>query len=215
MKSSSTALSSRIAHRVARAGWAAAVLLPLSYQALAQESPADRPRGDQGFEVYLSDDALQALYTRAMSVGELPDDTRLRGGFFLNEERDLIGIGEMLVQVLDTTRTRNWSLEVGPRAYGALLSVEDQDIFSIGLGGTIRYFFDAERRTGLGLTAYYAPDIVTFGAADDVTDVGIEFQTRLTDRVEIFIGYRSFEIDLDVPDREVDDGLHLGLRGSL
>ncbi|HEY8555239.1 MAG TPA: YfaZ family outer membrane protein [Burkholderiales bacterium] len=190
------------------------MLLPLSDRVLAQQEP-ERPDVQQAFEVYLSDDALQALYSRTMSFGDLPDDSRVRGGFFINEERDLIGMGEMVIQVLDTTRRSAWSLEVGPRAYGALLSVEDQDIFSIALGGTIRYFFDRQRRTSVGLTAYYAPDIVTFGNADELTDLSVEIQTRLTDRMDIFLGYRSFEIDLDIPDREVDDGVHLGLRGRL
>lgn len=162
--------------------------------------------------MYLSEDALQALYGRSMRIGDV-EDVAVRIGFFYNEARDLIAIGDASVDVIDPERRRRWGLTVGPRAYAALLAVEDQDIFSIGLGGTASYFFDAARTTSVSLTAYYGPDIVTFGNADNVTDVGVEFATRLTDRMTVFVGYRTFEIDLP-NDREVDDGLHLGLRGN-
>lgn len=164
----------------------------------------------QVVEAYLSEDAMQVLYGRRMDIGELGrNDARV--GVFINEERDLIGIADMLFRVGEQRRRPYWSLEVGPRAYGALLAVENQDIFSIGLGGRLSYRLGRTRGSAVSLIAFYAPDIVTFGNADNIKDVSVRLETRLSDTTDLFIGYRMFELDLEV-DREVDDNMHLGVR---
>jgi hypothetical protein len=174
----------------------------------ATAQPAAEP--EQGIEAYISQDALQALYVRDIDVGEFGEN-EFRAGFFLNEDRDLIGIADMLVDVGQPERRPYWALQVGPRVYGALLSVEDQDVFAIGIGGKLSYFIGRDRRSSASVAAYYAPDIVTFGNADDVTDITVQFETQLTESTRVFVGYRTFEFDLDV-DREVDDGVHVGIR---
>jgi hypothetical protein len=54
---------------------------------------------------------------------------------------------------------------------------------------------------------------LTFGAADNFTDVTLRLRTELSDGADVFNGYRTFEIDTLV-DREVDDNLHVGFRFS-
>lgn len=185
---------------------AAAALLPVLAMAQGDE-PAP---GSQAVEAYLSEDAMQVLYGRDMDVGELGRN-EVRVGVFLNEERDLIGIADMLFDVGEPQRRPYWSLQVGPRAYGALMAIEDQDVFSIGLGGRLSYYLGRSRTSSISLTAFYAPDIVTFGNADNIKDVAVSIETRLSESTNLFLGYRVFEFDLAV-DREVDDNLHLGIR---
>lgn len=171
---------------------------------------ADRPAGAQAAEGYLSEDAMQIMYGREMDFGDLGRN-EVRAGFFLNEERDLIGMADMMIDVGQARRRPNWSLDVGPRVYGALLTVEDQDVFSIALGGTLSYFLGRTRSTAISLSAFYAPDIVTFGEADNIKDLSVQIETRLTDATQLFIGVRTFEFDL-AADREVDDNMHVGVR---
>jgi hypothetical protein len=102
-------------------------------------------------------------------------------------------------------------VHVGSRLYGAFLAEEDQDIFGISVGAEAEYFFGGA--TSVQLAVYYAPDILTFGAADNFTDVTLRLRTELSDGADVFIGYRTFEIDTLV-DREVDDNLHVGFRFS-
>src|SRR5690606_20391713 len=166
--------------------------------------------GAQAVEAYLSEDAMQILYGRDMDIGELGQN-EVRIGVFLNEERDLIGIADMPFDVGEPNRRPYWSLQLGPRAYGALMALEDQDVFSIGLGGRLSYFLGRNRASSVALTAFYAPDIVTFGNADNIKDVSVSVETRLSESTNLFIGYRVFEFDLAV-DRAVDDNLHVGIR---
>lgn len=179
-------------------------------QAQAQQPGQPQPQPQQGFEGYVSEDALQVLYIRNMDVGELGRN-EVRGGFFLNEDRDLIGLADMLVDVGMPDRRPYWSLQVGPRVYGALLTIENQDVFAIGFGGKLSYYIGRNRNVSASITAFYAPDIITFGNADNVTDVTVQLETRLTEQTRVFVGYRTFEFDLEI-DREVDDGLHVGIR---
>ncbi len=164
----------------------------------------------QSIEAYLSEDALQVFYGREMDVGDLGRN-EARVGVFFNEDRDLIGMADMLFDIGTPDRRPYWSLEAGPRAYGALLTVESQDVFAIALGGRLSYYLGRSRNSWVSLTAFYAPDIVTFGNADNIKDVSVSAETRLSDTTSVFIGYRMFEFDLEV-DREVDDNMHIGIR---
>jgi hypothetical protein len=62
-----------------------------------------------GIEAYLSENAMQALYTRRMDVGEL-GVADLHAGVFFNEDRDLVGIGDLLTDVADANRFFNVGL---------------------------------------------------------------------------------------------------------
>lgn len=192
--------------RRSTAAWVAVIaLFPIA--ALAQQDTQSRA---QVVEAYLSENAMQILYGREVDVGELGRN-QARVGVFLNEDRDLIGIADMLFDVGEPNRRPYWALQVGPRAYGALMAIENQDVFSIGLGGRLSYFLGRNRASSIAVTAFYAPDIVTFGNADNIKDLAVTIETRLSESTNVFIGYRIFEFDLDV-DREVDDNMHLGVR---
>ena len=99
---------------------------------------------DHAVELYLSDDAIEAQYIRHLDLGDL-GPTEAKAGFFYNEDRDLIGIGDLLVNVGDDVGVRALEVRVGTRVYGAFLAPEDQDVFSISVGGEAQYFIDRAR----------------------------------------------------------------------
>jgi hypothetical protein len=168
---------------------------------------------DHAVEFYISDDAMQAQYVRMLDLGEL-GETQVRGGFFYNEDRDLIGTGDLLLSVGDDVGVRDLEVRVGTRVYGAFLAPEDEDLFGVGLGGEAQYFLNSARTTSVTLGLFYAPDIATFGTADDVKDASLRIMARLRNGTDIFAGFRMFEIDMDPVDREVDDNMHVGFRRS-
>src|SRR5688572_13652814 len=151
------------------------IALVASGPAVAQQDGAAL---DHAVELYISDDALQAQYVRALDLGEL-GPTEMRVGFFYNEDRDLIGVGDLLAHVGDEVGVRSLEVRVGTRVYGAFLAPEDQDVFGIGLGGEAQYFFGSARNTSVTLSLFYSPDIVTFGQADNIKDASLRLMTRL------------------------------------
>ncbi len=186
--------------------------LPSQTSQAGQTGQSGAARRTEGIEAYISNKAMQGMYTRQVDMGEFGTN-EARAGFFINGERDLILIGDLLVDTGRAELRPNWGLQVGPRVYGALLSgTEKDDVFAISLGGRLSYFLGRNRVTSLSVAAFYAPEIITFGNADSVSDVSVQFSTRLTVSTRVFVGYRTFQFALPGDnDRKVDRGGHLGI----
>jgi hypothetical protein len=190
------------------------LLLVVAGPSVAQQRD-NRPRAtstDHAVEFYISENALQAQYVRMIDLGEI-GPTEVRGGFFYNEDGDLIGMGDLLMDVGAEVEARRFELRFGTRLYGAFLAPEDEDVFSIGIGGEAEYFFNQARTVSAKVGLFYSPDIVTFGSADNVKDVSLRLMAQMRDGTDVFVGFRVFEMDLPI-DREVDDNVHVGFRRS-
>jgi hypothetical protein len=144
-------------------------------------------------EVALSNDTLELRYEGNANVQEVPR-SRLTAGFFLSEDRDFVIDAGLLIPA--NVRLGPVSLQFGPRAFAALLDEENNDVLSLSVGTEVR--LDINRRTGLAITgkAYYAPDILTFGSADSLTDLSARAEIRVTRELLVFAGMRWFEFDL-------------------
>lgn len=144
-------------------------------------------------ELALSNDTLQLRYeTVGDAVGV--DGSRLSGAFFLSEERDIVlSAGLAFPANIDLGPL---SVAVGPQVYAALLEDENNDVMSVSVGAQVRFLLN--RRMGLAIAghAYYAPDILTFGSADNLTDLSARAEISLGPRVIAFGGMRWFEFDL-------------------
>lgn len=185
---------------------AAALVLVLS--SLSTEASAQGSRGLPAGEIAVAEDSLQLRY---MVPPPGADAGELGFGFFLNENRDLVASSNYYVDA-SRVNIRGLTLMLGPVAYAALLSTENNDVFSIALGAEARYrILRRPELTAVGRAAY-APDILTFGSADNLWDIVGRLELPLTDRVIGFGGYRLFEIDLLSGKSELEESIHLGIR---
>jgi hypothetical protein len=170
---------------------ALAVLLTLvANLAPAQENESDT---ESIGELALSNDTLQLRYeTGGNMVGV--DRSRFSAAFFLSEDRDIVlSAGLAFPADIDLGPL---SVAVGPQVYAALLEDENNDVMSVSVGAQVRFLLN--RRTGLALAghAYHAPDILTFGSADNLTDLSARVEIGFGPRVIAFGGMRWFEFDL-------------------
>ncbi len=161
----------------------------LTTVAVAQEGGSSGSIG----ELTLSDDTLQLRYvTDGDAVGV--DDGRLAGAFFLSEQRDIVlSAGLLFPSTLDLGRL---SIVFGPQLYAALLEDENNDVMSLSVGTEIRLLLNRRMNLALAGHAYYAPDILTFGSADNLTDLGARLELGIAPRLIAFGGMRWFEFDL-------------------
>jgi hypothetical protein len=168
------------------AGLAIAVVAPLIQ---AQET-TNVPRA----ELALSNDTLQAEYIGGGGQLGGGSTSQVTGSFFLSEDRDIVLSGGMLFPA--DVDFGPLSFLFGPRAYAALLDEENNDVLSVSVGAQVR--FDIDRDNGLALVghAFYAPDILTFGSADNLTDLSARAEMRFAERLTGFAGMRWFEFDL-------------------
>jgi hypothetical protein len=156
--------------------------------ALAQDLVSDRPVG----EVSFSDDTLQFRYRDAGKNVDVGTGGRASAAMFLSESRDIVFFGDLLFPAdIDAEQLQ---LLFGPRMYAALLEDENTDVLSLSLGGEAR--FELTSNLAVAAQAFYAPDILTFGTADSMTDLSARLEFELQDRLTVFGGMRWFEFEL-------------------
>lgn len=163
-------------------------------------------------ELALSDETAQVRYDGPTSLGG--DDSRSVYAIFLSEDRDVVGsAGVLMDSDLDLGAV---SVRFGPQAYAALLDEENEDVLALALGLEAR--LDLARNRGLAVvgSAFYSPDILTFGSADNLRDFAARAELRLSDRLLGFAGYRWFELDvLEREKRELQKEIFVGVRWRL
>ena len=164
-------------------------------------------------EAALSNRTLQLRYLTNGSVINMPD-AQLAGGLFLSEDRDVIGTVALQVPAdISLGRLgRRLSFTFGPRAYVALLSNENEDVFAIALGAQVRYVLAFKQDLAIVGSAFYAPDILTFGSGDNVSDLFAGAEMKVARGASVFAGWRWFKIKLPGPDRTLQDDFIAGVR---
>jgi hypothetical protein len=144
-------------------------------------------------EVALSNDTLQLRYisNAAHLAGE---NAQWQGTVFLSEDRDLVISGAALFPL--DFKLGNLSIVIGPQLYAALLNEENSDVMAVSVGTKIGYLILPGIKLSVTGEAFYAPDILTFGSADNLTDLSARVEIGLSPRVTAFAGMRWFELDL-------------------
>jgi hypothetical protein len=168
----------------------ASLTLLLAADAVAQQRDEDyASRG----EVALSNDTLQIRYIGSGDVVGV-DEGHLVGTVLLSEERDFVLSGGLLVPA--DLGIRRLQVSFGPQLYAALLQDENDDVMAISIGTEARFFIDPSRELAIAGQAHYAPDILTFGSADNLTDLSARVELGVAERLQAFAGMRWFEFDL-------------------
>jgi hypothetical protein len=167
----------------------AAPLLLAATQVFAQRDV----RGDSTAEVALSNDTLQLRYIGSGSMVGV-QGSQVTGGVFLGEERDFVMNAGLLFPA--DLGIRRLNISFGPQVYAAHLQEENDDVMAFSVGTEIRFFIDPSRGFAVSGQAYYAPDILTFGSADNLTDLSARVEMRVAEQLQGFAGMRWFEFDL-------------------
>jgi hypothetical protein len=170
----------------------------------AQEADEERSIG----EIQLSDDTIQLRYIDS-NEDVAGWNGRMSGAFFLSEERDIVLNADMLFPADLGDRLE---LYFGPRAYAALLEDENNDVMAVSLGLEFRLEIDPGSGLALGGQAFYAPDILTFGTADNVLDLSARIEIEVQPRLVVFAGMRWFEFELteEASERTLQEELFAG-----
>jgi hypothetical protein len=198
----------------ARLAFAAVVLSSFALTAHAQGRSTSNDDSSQRGEVALSNDTLLLRYVgRDGAVGE---GGRITGSFFLSEQRDIVLSGGVLFPAAlpdNLNVGERLTLRFGPQVYAALLQEENNDVLAMSLGVEARFVIN--RRMGLAVSgqAFYAPDILTFGSADNLTDLSARAELQVAPQLTAFGGMRWFRFDLTEGggERTLQDELFFGV----
>lgn len=153
------------------------------------DTSASLPRAEAAF----SNDTVELRYlAKGSKVGV--DSARASAGFFLSEDRDIVLDAALLFPA--NLSLGPLTMTFGPRAYAALLQEENNDVMAFSIGAQVR--LDVNRRSRLAVVghAFYAPDILTFGSADNLTDLSARAEIGIAPKLIAFAGMRWFRFDL-------------------
>jgi hypothetical protein len=176
--------------------------------AQAPTSPTAR-----SIELAISDETAQLRYDGPTHTGG--EGSRMQYSLFLSEQRDVVGSAALLMDS-STLEIGAFDFKFGPQAYAALLDEENEDVFSLALGIEARFDFLENYGIAIVGSAFYGPDILTFGSADNLTDFMARAEIRLNERLVGFAGYRWFELDvLEQEERKLQNEVFAGVRYEL
>lgn len=186
----------------------AALGLLLCQPALAQNAPNNA----RSLELDLSDDTVQLRFDTPTHAGG--ENSRLIYSLFLSEDRDVVGSAALLLD--SNLNFGGFHIRFGPQAYAALLNDENEDVFSLALGVDARFNLVQSRGIAIAGSAFYGPDVLTFGSADNVRDFAVWAEMQVTDRLTALGGYRWLKLDLVMSQqRELQNQIFVGARYQL
>jgi hypothetical protein len=172
---------------------------------------------NQSVEAYVSGKTIDVQYGRELRIEDF-GVVQASAGILYSEQRDLVGVFDALWYIGDQARQREIEVSVGTRVFAAFLNQENEDTLGVGFGGEAEWFFNQKRRSSLRLSAFYAPDILTFGIANNIKDYALDLQTRIGNSTFAFVGFRHLEVDTVSEavsgNRNLDDEVHIGFRRS-
>lgn len=190
-----------------------AYLLISLFAATSLAQAQDDANVQRSGEILLSDEAVQLKYlTNGERFGVENTDASI--GVFLSEDRDVVLSAGMLMdtQLLDFINWDRLKLRLGMQGYGMLLGREDTDIVALSGGGEVRFVLFPRAPIIITAYGYYAPDILSFGSADNMHDIGVTIEGPLTDRMTGFAGYRDFDVELVGAATQLQGSIILGVR---
>lgn len=167
-------------------------------------------------ELYASEKALQFTYNQDLTLMDAPGN-RLQMGVFFDEDRDIIGsVAVVMPGLLRDLMPIPLSFSFGAKVLLALLNdpaAEDVVALAPGAGAHLDIPIDIGRPMYVDAEVYYAPEILVFGDAENVTDFTSRFNLDVMPRLTAFVGYRVLRFDLeDSGHTDYEDNFHVGIR---
>lgn len=102
---------------------------------------------------------------------------------------------------------------VGAKAGVGRARRAEDNIGYLGLGARLGYLIpSASVPMGVFAEAFYAPDITSFGEAEEVVEVTAGFEAEVAPSAKGYIGYRFLNVEVeDGGDVDLDKNIHLGV----
>jgi len=142
--------------------------------------------------------------------------TDLELGFLFTEASDLMGTVGIAMKTEAGSDIPGLTFGLSVRLYGVSLKAPDANLAATALGGSVLYRPGGpEGRVALIGQLGYAPDIITFGDANNLLEMGLRAEYQISPGAAAYVGYRLIRIDVKGHgNTELDNGGHVGLRMS-
>ncbi len=157
-------------------------------------------------ELSLASDSFEIAYQTRTAR----EDGHFTFGAFVNEDDDFALHARLLrVGQIVGVPAR---LGIGLGAFATFFDVPDEKAYAVALIGRAEYDIPNAYPTVLSAELAVAPDITTFGDGESLIDFRLRANVAISDSAAAFIGVHVLEVDTEIDDREIDDGVHIGVR---
>lgn len=157
-------------------------------------------------DINLNNDSIHAVYGTDWRTAEF------NVGLLRNSDKDSwVASAGLLATDRRQNRGARTDVAVGGKIYA--VSIGNQDLQALGLGGEIRVFPN-DGPVGIGGYAFYAPNVVTTGDGKNFWEAGarVGFEA-IKNTANVYIGYSKARAELDSGAHvTVDSGGRVGLR---
>ena len=162
-------------------------------------------------EIDVNDDAARLGFSWPWQTRDLRFDASL---LHHQDEGDVLSFG---VHVFDIASGGDNPVKAGLGARLLFMSGDriNADGAALGLGGFVRYSFPTNNRLGIGGDLYFAPDVLSFGDAEQYFQISGHVSYNVVRDGDVYLGVRTVKGEFDAaPDITFDNGLHIGFRLS-
>jgi len=135
------------------------------------------------------------------------------GALWRSEDEGDAFVPHVGVLLTGDTGAREATITAGLGVRAAYIDGESDDGGALALGGKVDVRVPGYERLGLGIYAYGAPEVTSFGDIESYYDIGASVGYEVIKGASIYVGWRQVQADVD-PDGEIeaDDAFHAGLR---
>lgn len=181
-------------------------LVALSLIATSSTTLAD------SFDVNLRDTSAQLQYSAALGKATLGKSELHLGYLYTSKTNSYADLGMV---VKDEAGANAPGLVVGVGFKGLIAKVNANNASALALGGLVRYSPPSVTRIGFVGTAYWSPNILTFGDADRTIETGARVEYEVIPQAAVYLGYRKINVGLkNAGNAKLEEGAHIGVRMS-
>jgi hypothetical protein len=167
-------------------------------------------------EVAVTDETLRGDFSTDAGLIGL-DGNRLGAGLLFSKDNDIVLSGQLMAPgVLDQINIvpEYLTLSVGGKVVAGLLADPDDDVVGLMPGAEARWLIPLfGLQTWVVGNIFYAPDILSFGDADDILDFSVNYEVQFLENTAGFAGYRLLSFDRDSGgEDDIVNSLQVGVR---
>jgi EF hand len=167
-------------------------------------------------EIAVTDETLRGDFSTDAGLIGL-DGNRLGAGLLFSKDNDIVISGQLMAPgVLDQINVvpEFLTLSVGGKVMAGLLADPDDDVVGLMPGAEARWLIPLfGLQTWVVGNIFYAPDILSFGDADDILDFSLNYEVQFLENTAGFAGYRLLSFDRDSGgEDDIVDTLQVGVR---
>ncbi len=155
-------------------------------------------------DLNINNETIRAEYDAPLPQNRL---SMAVGALYHEEKNSDTLVGHLGLHTQEDTAT--YSVGVGGRVYG-ITGSGDVDGAAVGLGAQGSVSFAQLQQMRFGGHMYFAPQVVSFGDIDGMTDLSLRAYYQALQDVDVYLGWRKMSVEVGGSSGDLESSLNFG-----